>query len=143
MARDRNKPLRAGWRVGVNEDRATSARNGLRPPMKRRGPFLSNRRRPSRYRRSLGVELAGDVPEDRAETAADSREGDDRGDRDQGCDEAVFDRRRARFVVHEARENYGHVCAPNVDYHSGRVSEVMGFTRRSRLNNTAKLFQKS
>jgi len=63
-------------------------------------PFLFDGRRPSRRRRGSRIELASDVAEDRAQTAADGREGDDRRDRDQRRDEAIFDRRGARVHFH-------------------------------------------
>ena len=56
----------------------------------------SLRQRLSRRRQTLRVELAGDGIEDRAQIGADGGEGNDGRDRDQGCDEAIFNRRSAR-----------------------------------------------
>jgi len=53
-------------------------------------------------RQNLCVELAGDVTECAAQLAAHRGEGDDRRDRDQGRDEAVFDRRGRLLVFNES-----------------------------------------
>jgi hypothetical protein len=87
----------------------------------RRGAKPGNRRRPTSgercvygNRRSADpldtklLELARNAPKSRVQLGAKTGDDRDNGKRDTGRDEAVFDRRRSRLVVHKPQDKRAH-----------------------------------
>src|SRR5437764_828049 len=59
--------------------------------------------------------LAGDVTEGVAETGADERESGDRGDRNQGGDQSIFDGCNPGLVTNQIGKNGAQVDSPQIE----------------------------